>query len=160
MKYAKMIYTALLVSLALNFFVAGALFMHFTRPGVHQAMGGPEQFNMEAASKALSPEYRQAVDAIWRDFKDAEKPKFRRIFELRREVLEALVADEFDAEAFEDLSLKIQKSRDVVQVSLQNVLTEIALKLPAEERKRYFIAGFKENRMDPRGLPPRRPPGE
>jgi len=160
MKYAKTLYTVLLVSLALNFFIAGAVFMHFTRPGDHQRMAGPEQFNMEAARRALSPEYRSTVDDIWRAFKDAETPKFRRMFELRREVVEALVAEDFDAEAFEELSLKIQKSGDIMRLSLQNVLTEIALKLPAEERKKYFITGFRESRMEPRDRPPRRPPGE
>ena len=158
MKYTKIIYTVLLVSLALNFFVAGALFVHFNRPGVHQPRGGTEQFNMEAAREALSPEYRAVVDKIWRKFKAAEKPKFLNLFELRLKVREILLADEFDSAAFKALSLRMQKSGDITRVTLQTVITEVATTLPSEQRKKYFQAGFEFSRMDQRDRPPKRRP--
>jgi uncharacterized membrane protein len=158
MKYAKIIYTVLLVSLAVNFFVAGALFTHFNRPGVHKPLGGTEQFNMEAARDALSPNYRPVVDKIWREFKAAEKPKFQHMFELRRKVQEILLAEEFDPTAFEALSLRMQKSGNIMRVTLQTVLTKVATALPDEERKKYFRAGFEFSRIDQREHPPRRRP--
>lgn len=148
MKYKKILYGILLVSLALNLFFAGVFTTFVLRPGPLKPFGSNEMFNFEAARGAIDPEFHPVVDEIWGDFKMGRRSVFRNIFRFRRDTQQLLTADQFDAEAFADLSLRIYNATEDMRTSMQSVIVDLATSLPDAERKRYFKAGFDRTNIE------------
>ena len=147
MKNSKIIYGILLASLALNLFLAGVFATQMLRPHPPRPFGPPERFNLEAAHDAVSDEYQLIVDEIWGDFKDNQKTRFRDVLRLRQKTQKLLLAEEFDAAAFEALSLRAYQSGDLMREEMLGVMTQLAIILPAAERQKYFRAGFDDTNM-------------
>lgn len=156
MKNSKIIYGILLVSLALNLFLAGVFVTQILRPHPPRPFGPPERFNLEAARDAVGDDYQLIVDEIWGDFKDGQKTRFRDVLRLRQKTQELLLAEEFDAAAFEALSLRAYQTGDQMREEMLNAMIELGSTLPATERQNYFRAGFDFNHRGPPGRPPRR----
>ena len=148
MKYKKILYGILLVSLALNLFFAGVFTTFVLRPGPLKPFGANEMFNFEAAREAIDPEFQPVVDEIWGDFKMGRRSMFRNIFRFRRDTQQLLSADQFDAEAFADLSLRIHGATEEMRTSMQSVIINLATSLPDIERQKYFRAGFDRTNME------------
>lgn len=148
MKYKKILYGILLVSLALNLFFAGVFTTFVLRPGPLKPFGSNEMFNFEAARGAIDPEFQPVVDEIWGDFKMGRRSMFRNIFRFRRDTQQILTADQFDAEAFEDLSLRIFSATEGMRTAMQSVIVDLATSLPDAERKKYFKAGFDRTNIE------------
>lgn len=151
----KIVYTVLLVSLAVNLFLAGALFTHILRPGPDRPMPPPERFDMAAARDALDPEYRRVIDQVMLDLRSQGVDSFREMFELREQLRDILMAEDFDQQAFNDVYGKILDTEGQMRDSLQGVIAEIAAELPPDQRRKFFRAGFSNEHKGPPG--PRRP---
>lgn len=159
MKNSKIIYGILLVSLALNLFLAGVFVPQILRPHPPRPFGPPDRFNLEAARDALGDEHQQIVDEIWGGFKDNQKTKFKDVLRLRQNIQDLLLAEEFDAAAFEALSRNAYSSGDLMREEMLAAMIELGSTLPAAERQKYFRAGFDFDHRGPPGRPPRRPGG-
>ena len=133
---------ALLASLALNLFLGGMLTSQWIFAERHGRPHHVGRFDREGARAAIDEQYRAAVDAIWRRHKKALRGRFREMREVRRRLRQELLAEEFDqaalARTYEELHARGLAARNL----LGKPLAEIAAALPAEQRKRYFQAGF------------------
>lgn len=159
MKYKKIIYGTLLISLAANLFFAGMMTVFLIKGEPTRPQGPPDRFNMEAAREALTPENQEIVDEIWDEFRREQRGEFRSLFRLRERLQEILGADEFDEPAFEKVFSEMQKTGVESRLALIEVLREVTQALPPDQRKKYFQAGMDpNNRMKPRDRDRRRPP--
>ena len=159
MKYKKLIYGIMLASLALNFFLAGVFFTFAINKG-GRPFGPPDRFNLAVARDAVSPEYQAIVDDILIETRDGSKKPFRQMFRLRRDMRELLLADNFDAAAFDVKVAEMHAIGQATTTSVFEALRQIGLELPAEERRKFFEVVFsRDNRGPPNGRPPHdRPP--
>ncbi|MEE8295996.1 MAG: periplasmic heavy metal sensor [Sphingomonadales bacterium] len=142
MKYKKIIYGTLLVSLAINLFFAGMMTVFLIKGPPVGAFGSADRFNMMAASEVLDPEYREVVDDIWSKFRSEQRGQFRSVFRLRRKLQEILLADEFDQKGFEAVFDEVQETAMRSRLAIIEVLREVTLALPPDQRKKYFQAGM------------------
>lgn len=159
MKYKKIIYSVLLVSLAANLFFAGMMTVFLIKGPPNQRFNPADRFNLEAAREVLEPEYQEIVDEIWENFRSERRGEFRSVFKLRRQMQEILQADEFDEEAFEAVFAEVQETGMNSRLAMTGVLKEITMALPAGQRKKYFQSGMKpNNRLGPGERERRRKP--
>jgi len=137
---------ALLASLALNLFLGGMLTSQWIFAERHGRPHPVGRFDREGARAAIDEQHRPAVDAIWQRHKSALRGRVRELRDVRRRLRQQLVAEELDraalAQTYEELHTRGLAARDL----LGKPLAEIAAALPAEQRKRYFQAGFAKSR--------------
>ena len=155
MKYKKLIYGILLASLAVNFFLAGAILTHLAREK-GRPFGPVERFNMEAAKDAVDPEYQAVIENILKDVRRDQRSQFRKMFRLRRDMRDILLADEFDAAAFDATIREMETAGLEATASVFTVVRRIGLELPAEQRRKFFEVVFSRDNRGP--MPGGRPP--
>lgn len=142
MRTTRRLSIALLASLALNLFLGGMLSSQWIFADRHDRPRHVGRFDREGARAAIGEQHRAAVDAIWQRHKTALRGRVREVREVRRRLRQQLVAEQLDqaalAQTYEELHARGLAARNL----LGKPLAEIAAALPAEQRKRYFQAGF------------------
>ncbi len=144
---ARRLAIALVASLAINLFLGGmatSRWLFHAPPGAHDA--GPDgigHFNRRAAHKALDPDTRRRVEAIWRDRIDDIRPRIRAARKARRDVMRELIAEPIDATALEAAYARLRARTDEAQSAVHGVLAEVAQMLPPDQRRRFFEAGLR-----------------
>jgi len=142
MRTTRRLSIALLASLALNLFLGGMLTSQWIFADRKDRPHHVGRFDRQGARAAIDEQYRPAVDAVWQRHKAALRGRVRAVREVRRRLRQQLVAEELDqaalAQTYEELHARGLAARNL----LGKPLAEIAAALPAEERKRYFQAGF------------------
>ena len=134
---------ALIVSLAINLFVVGAIIVGFLFhwPGRHVHSGQP--FPHWAAKRSLDSDARRKVREIWRTARPGLRESVRAIRKARREVRQQLRADPLDLKALEAAYGDLSKRKLAAQEAMQEVLTKISGTLNAEQRREYFNRRFR-----------------
>ncbi len=134
---------ALIVSLAINLFVVGAIIVGFLFhwPGHHAHSGQP--FPHWAAKRSLDSDARRRVKEIWRTARPGLRERVRAIRKARREVRQQLRADPLDLKALEAAYGDLSKRKLAAQETMQEVLTKISGTLNAEQRREYFNRRFR-----------------
>lgn len=155
MRLVKQLSLILLISVALNLLLGGVLASRLIFPDRsprHVRDDAPAiLFNRRAAHAALSEESRQIIQDIWRKRRADLRANVRESRALRRELRAILLADEFDAAELERVEARLHELGVESRQSLRGALAEIAAALPADERQRYFKAGFeRRHRRDGR----------
>lgn len=135
-------------SIAVNLLLAGALVAHLLTPhGIARFRENEGFFDRRAAMTAISEEYRPRVRAVWQHRIDERRGEFQDIVRERRRLRELLLADRFDFETYEEAERELHERGMAARRTMQGTLAEIADLLPAEERRRFFDAGFSGHRM-------------
>ena len=143
---ARRLAIALVASLAINLFLGGmatSRWLFHAPPGAHDASpDGIGHFNRRAAHKALDPDTRRRVEAIWRDHIDDIRPRIRAARKARHDVMRELMAEPVDATALEATYATLRARTDEARTAVHSVLAEVAQMLPADQRRRFFEAGL------------------
>ncbi len=139
---ARTLGIALIISLAINLFVVGAIAVGFLfhQPG-REAHSG-RAFSYWKARRSLDSETRDKVDAIWREAHPILRTRIRAAGEARREVRRQLRADPLDLKALEASYIELRDRTISAREALKEVLTKVALILNAEQRREYFKQRF------------------
>ncbi len=145
---ARRLAIALVASLAINLFLGGmatSRWLFHAPPGAHDDAGpdGIGHFNRRAAHKALDPDTRRRVEAVWRDRIDDIRPRIRAARKARHDVMRELMAEPIDATALEAAYAALRARTDEAQTAVHGVLAEVAQMLPPDQRRRFFRAGLK-----------------
>ncbi|MSO75114.1 MAG: periplasmic heavy metal sensor [Alphaproteobacteria bacterium] len=130
----------LLVSLGANVLLGGLLIGGWACEGPRHSGGG---FDRQAAREALPPESRKLADDIWSEHEAKIRCAFKAVREARQDIQRVLAADEFDRAALETAQAALTTRWDGVRTAMAASLSELALALSPDERKRYFTAGAK-----------------
>ncbi|MGD9538287.1 MAG: periplasmic heavy metal sensor [Alphaproteobacteria bacterium] len=143
---------ALLVSIGVNVLLAGIVIGRWVDHGPHG--DGIPRFDREAAREALSPEARAIADEVWEQHKAAVRGKFKAVKEARNAVEALLRADEVDRATLEAAQAEMTTRWAEARAEIARGVTEVALALPADQRKLYFKAGETQKPWDQRRPPP------
>jgi uncharacterized membrane protein len=132
---------ALLVSLGANVLLGGLLIGGWASDGPRP--GGRGGFDHNTAREALPPESRKLADDIWSKHEAKIRDAFKSVREAREDIQRVLTADKFDRAALESAQAALAARWGGVRGEMAASLSELALALSPEERKRYFAAGAK-----------------
>jgi uncharacterized membrane protein len=149
MRVGRVLSISLLLSLAVNLFLAGMLVSQWLIVGPQRHERPRPPFDRMAAQAALSEPYRAVVDGIWAEHHQALRGKRKEIFALRRAIREHLVAETLDPVAFDHAYRALHATSLDRRSALHATLTKIATTLPLEDRRRYFKAGLPGHRGGP-----------
>jgi uncharacterized membrane protein len=130
-----------LISLILNAFLGAAVLTIWLKAPI---LSAPRPFDRLAARSAISEEYRDAVDQIWSNGRGQLLGTVGQAMRKRQSFIDRLSRDDgpLDAALFAEAHANILENMGAVGKTVMNVFSSIASELPAEERKRYFQAGF------------------
>ena len=142
---------ALLVSIGVNVLLAGIVIGRWVDHGPHG--DGISRFDREAAREALSPEARAIADAVWERHKPGLRDKFKAVKAARNAVEALLRADEVDRATLEAAQAEMTARWAEARAEIARGITEVALALPADQRKTYFKAGETQKPWDQRKRP-------
>jgi uncharacterized membrane protein len=124
---------ALLLSLALNFFLAGIWL------GSNQHLEQKAFFRSETRALAhLSPESQQKLQPLLQQKQQVLQQKLRETQKQRQVFLGYLAQEKYDRKQAETLFATWQKASQESQGFLQGILLEAAEQLPPGERQRLF----------------------
>lgn len=149
MRTTRRLSIALLVSLALNLFLGGMITSQWIFGERHGRPGHVGRFDRQGARAAIDEQYRPEVDVVWQRHKAALRGKFREVRQVRRRLRELLVAEELDQAALAETYGELHERGLAARSLLGRPLAEIAAALPADQRRRYFEAGFAKRRKGP-----------
>lgn len=128
-KWTKILGVVLVLSLALNFFLAGwigARFMHGD-----DGRGG---WSITRLVHDLPQDQRDEVLAVFEAHRDQIRGVMDSMHDTRREVADLLVAEPYDPQAVAQALAKLRTESAAMQESMHAALLEVAAKLPPEAR--------------------------
>jgi uncharacterized membrane protein len=128
---------ALIVSLAVNLFLAGVIVAAVALHG-RGPFGERHYPPRWTAERSLHGESREKVVAIWRDARPTLRERIRAVRRARREIREQLSAPTLDRAALDAAFSVFRKRSDEAHAAMQDVFSKIAGTLDAEERRAYF----------------------
>lgn len=133
----------LLASLALNVILAVALLIaapwsESPRDGSRGRHGGvfPGLIDPRALRAALAPERQDALDAVLQAHREAMRTHLGALFEARREVRSAIVADPFDRAALDAAFERLRHAEAATANEAQALLGDVLVQTTAAERQR------------------------
>ena len=160
-KGVKLLALVAFVSLAANLFVAG---FWLARVSQGDAAGGGErgrpdwgdvEFTLNRLGQNLSPDAQEMVRETLRDRRGELRPLFFDIRRTRMKIADEFAADEVDADALKALFADMRALRAELQRPVQETIVEVAVSLPAEER-RALLDKMRDLREQHLPLAPRR----
>lgn len=144
----------LIVSLALNLFLAGIVGMRYWRehfrPPPDRAMMGPVGRITQGLPESGRAKVKAAMDATREQYREQGR-EFRRA---RGEAIQALAAEPYDRAKVEASFAEARRRADAMSAIMQSALIEASARLTAEERK-AFRERLAERERDRRGPLPR-----
>jgi uncharacterized membrane protein len=140
----------LVLSLAINLFLGGMMFSGWLIHR-HDPAAGPLRipFSLAAVDETGNAE----ASAIRARHAAGIRQNFRELRTARREIHRLLVAEEFDAAAFDAALADLRGRSEIAQTAVHAALGEIAAILTLEQRRRLAEATMRKH-----PLPRRRPP--
>lgn len=150
---------ALLASLAVNLFGAGALTAtvvgSFGRASPVRHSDG-DRVHFETGMRALQPDSRRAFDAIWQDRQPEIRDLFARVRAARQAAGEAFMAEPLDRRALDTALDELVTASAALQHAMHDLMAEAADVLPAEDRRRLRLVAGRQLRslMDRNGDKP------
>ena len=128
-KWVKALGVVLVLSLALNFFLAGwmgARLMH--------GETGQHRWSISRLVRDLPEDQRKDVLATFESHRDQIRDVMDNLRETRREVADILVTEPYDADAVARALAQLRAQSATMQESMHAALLEVAAKLPPEAR--------------------------
>jgi uncharacterized membrane protein len=144
---------ALLVSIAVNVLLAGIVIGRWVD---HDSRDGGPRFDRRAAHEALSPAGKEIADEIWQQRRPLLREKFKAVKDARRALEAELKADQVDRAKLEAAQAALSAAWAEARAEMAEGMTDLAVALPAEDRKAYFEKGKKHRKHDRRTPPPDR----
>lgn len=133
----------LLASLALNIVLGVALLIaaqwsDSPRDGSRGRHGGvfPGLIDPRALRAALAPERQDALDAVLQTHREAMRTHLGALFEARRDVRAAIVADPFDRAALDAAFARLRDAETATANEAQALLGDVLVQTTAAERQR------------------------
>jgi uncharacterized membrane protein len=128
-KWTKVLGVVLVISLALNFFLAGWIGARF----VH-GFDGHRGWSITRLVRDLPEEQKKAVLAIFEAHRDQIRGVMDEMHDTRREVADLLIAEPYDPEAVAQALANLRADSAAMQESMHAALLEAAANLPPEAR--------------------------
>ena len=128
-KSTKVLGVVLVISLALNFFLAGWIGARF----VHGFDGHP-RWSITRLVRDLPDDQKQAVMAIFESQRDQIRSVMDDMHDTRREIADLLMAEDYDRKAVAKALAKLRADSAAMQESMHAAFLEAAADLPPEAR--------------------------
>jgi uncharacterized membrane protein len=155
----------LLISLAVNLFLAGLFAVGYFKDGRHHRGGHGMSMGMphHVVARHLSDDERQALRATMREHRSTFQPLFNDLKAARLALSEAVAADPYEPEAVRDAFASMRAGMDALATQSQGALVEAFADLSPESRDKIAEAlkqGRRGDRMRGEGRPMRGAPPE
>ena len=146
------------ISIILNFLFVGLTIGHFSKRVGHF---GKMKADVTRTIGELPEDKRRMIMSAMRELRQETRGTKREVDELRREIIDTLTAESFDAEKFETQALELHELHGVLSMEMTMTVAELAENLNQEEREALaqFIREMRKHRRPHGGPPGRRPHG-
>ena len=156
---SKWLKAVFVISIILNFLIVGIIIGHFSKRAEHW---GKMKEGVTRTIGELPEDKRRMIISAMRELRQETRGTKREVDELRRQIIETLTAESFDAEKFETQALELHELHGILSMEMTMTVAELAENLNQEERQAlaHFIREMRKHRRPPGGPPGRRPHGE
>lgn len=133
--------TVLLVSLALNLFLAGYLIAGGVFRGHQRSYPGPGTFDMLWAGKGLDEGAKPVLKRVWSTHGETLGPRMKEMRAAQNLADNRMIAEDFDRQSLAAALADLRVKSLAVQEILHGAMVDLAVELTPEQRQRLARSG-------------------
>lgn len=158
---SKWLKAVFIISLALNVLFAGLTIGHISKRATHW---GKMKTNMTETLGSLPEDKREMILSAMKELRRETRGTKREVHQVRRQLIETLTAESFDAQKFEMEAQELHDLLGVMTMEMADTVSELAENLNQQERQALsnFVEQMRKHRRrgGPPGMRPPHPPHE
>lgn len=156
---SKWLKAVFVISLALNVLFVGLTIGHFSKRAKHW---GKMRADVTQTLSSLPEEKREMVLSAMKELRKETRGTKREVRQIRRQMIDTLTAENFDAEKFESEAQDLHDLLGIMTMEMAMTVSELAENLNQEEREALsnFVEQMRKHRRrgGPPGMRPPHPP--